>query len=459
LRGWRVITILVADDERSMVEMLDIMLTGEGYKVITAGNTDEAVKKLEKDEPDLVISDMKIPKDGGIAILRASIRINSLRPVIMITAYASTENAVEAMKLGACDYVTKPFNVEELKLVVKNALEKRGLMLENISLKKELRQKTGAKEMIGNSKALDAVRNVIVRVAETPSTVLITGESGTGKELVARAVHANSPRSERPFLSINCGAMPEQLLESELFGYKRGAFTGANADKTGLLEAANGGTFFLDEIGEMPLPLQVKLVRTIQEREIRRVGDTKDIKLDVRFIAATNKNLSERVKSGHFREDLFYRLNVVVVNMPPLRERMEDVPVLAKYFLEKFNRLNGRSIQGFSVETLKLLESHTWPGNIRELEHAIERAVVMETGNWINPENLPDELRTPSVDRQTAVRVPEGGIDMEKHVEEIEKEMIINALKNAKGSKKDAARLLNMSLRSLRYKLDKYDVK
>ncbi|MBI3580893.1 MAG: sigma-54-dependent Fis family transcriptional regulator [Nitrospinae bacterium] len=453
------VTVLVADDEKSMVEMLDIMLTGEGYRVITAANTDEAVRILEREEPNLVISDMKIPKDGGTAVLSASMKGDRFRPVIMITAYASAESAVEAMKLGACDYITKPFNVEELKLVVKNALEKRGLILENMSLKTELRQKSGVREMIGGSKALDTVRNLVVRVADTPSTVLITGESGTGKELVARALHANSPRCNRPFLSINCGAMPEQLLESELFGYKKGAFTGAAADKVGLLEAADGGSFFFDEIGEMPPSLQVKLVRVLQEREIRRVGDTKNLSLDVRFIAATNKNLAERVKSGHFREDLFYRLNVVVIHLPPLRERMEDVPALANHFLAKLAAQNGRDILGFSVDALRLLEGYRWPGNIRELEHAIERAVVMETDKWINPENLPDELRTRAEKMHEAARLPSGVVDMEKHVEGIEREMLFNAMKNANGSKRDAARLLNMSLRSIRYKLDKYGIK
>ncbi|MBI3795130.1 MAG: sigma-54-dependent Fis family transcriptional regulator [Nitrospinae bacterium] len=450
------ISILVADDEKSMVEMLEIMLTGEGYSVLTAGNTDEAIKKIEKHRPDLVISDMKIPSEGGIAILRASIHSDRLRPVVMITAYASTENAVEAMKLGACDYITKPFNIEELKIVVKNALEKRGLVLENLALKNELRQKSGILEMIGNSKALDGVKNMIMRVAETNSTVLITGESGTGKELVARAVHTKSPRCSAPFLSINCGAMPEQLLESELFGHKKGAFTGAVADKTGLMEVANGGTFFLDEIGEMPLSLQVKLVRAIQEREVRRVGDTKDIKLDVRFVAATNKNLSDSVKNGRFREDLFYRLNVVAIAVPPLRERKEDVPSLAKHFLEKFCKKNGRSIAGFSRDALELLEGYNWPGNVRELENTIERAVVMETGDWIEAENLPEEVRTPGAGAAGSVAVPPGGVDMEKHVQEVEKQMIANALKSAGGSRKGAAKLLNMTMRSFRYKAGKY---
>ena len=451
-------SILIADDEKSMVEMLAIMLQGEGYEVATAHNTDEAIEKIGKLDFDLVISDMKIPKDGGIAILRASLQKERTCPVIMITAFASAESAVEAMKMGAYDYLTKPFDVEKLKLTVKNALEKRTLVLENLNLKKELRQKSGIKEMMGNSAALAAVKSLISRVAETSSTVLITGESGTGKELVAKAIHAFSQRSGKPFLSINCGAMPEQLLESEMFGYKKGAFTGAGADKVGLLEAADGGTFFLDEVGEMPLSLQVKLVRAIQEREIRRVGEIKDIKLDIRFIAATNKDLVELVKSGAFREDLYYRLNVVCINLPPLRDRKEDIPILAMNFLEKFNAQNRRDIQGCSQEAMKMLEAHHWPGNIRELENAMERAVVLEPGQWISPESLPENLHFPSTEA-VAVRIPNGGIDMEKHIGEIEKQMILSALKITDASKKETARLLGMNLRSLRYKLGKYDIK
>ncbi|MBI5638086.1 MAG: sigma-54-dependent Fis family transcriptional regulator [Nitrospinae bacterium] len=451
-------TILVADDERSMVEMLEIMLTAEGHQVVTAGGTDEAARRLGEDAIDLVISDMKIPKDGGIAVLRASLQKDRDRPVIMLTAYASAESAVEAMKLGAYDYITKPFNVDELKLVVRNALERRGLILENLNLKKELRSRGGLAELIGGSAALANVKNLIARVAESASTVLITGESGTGKELAARAIHALGPRAAKPLLSINCGAMPEQLLESELFGHKKGAFTGAVTDKPGLLEAARGGTFFFDEVGEMPLSLQVKLVRAIQEREIRRVGDVANIKVDVRFIAATNKDLAALVKEGLFREDLFYRLNVVNIEMPPLRTRREDIPVLAKHFLQKFTAAGGQGIQGISPEAMRLLEEYGWPGNVREMENAIERAVVLETGKWISAENLPESCRAPSPGGMR-ITLPPGGIDLEKKVGEIEKQMVIGALATAGGSKKEAARLLNMNLRQFRYKLVKYDIK
>ena len=450
-------TILVTDDERSMVEMLEIMLSAEGHTVISAGNTQDAIQLIEKNPPDLIISDINIPKHGGIAVLRASLQADRERPVIMITAYASAESAVEAMKLGAYDYITKPFNVDELKLVVRNALERRGLILENQNLKKELRTRAGLAALVGGSTELTNTKNLIARVAESASTVLITGESGTGKELAVRAIHSLSPRAAKPFLSINCGAMPESLLESELFGHKKGSFTGAVSDKPGLLEAAKGGTFFLDEVGEMPLSLQVKLVRAIQEREIRHVGDVVNISIDVRFIAATNKNLADLVKEGLFREDLYYRLNVVSIEMPPLRERREDIPVLAKHFLQKFAG-SGMGIQGISPEAMRLMEEYHWPGNVRELENAMERAVVLETGKWISAENLPESCRLPA-SGMTGLTLPPGGIDLEKKIEEIEKRMITSALAMVGGSKKGAASLLNMNLRQFRYKLAKYDIK
>lgn len=451
-------SILVADDEKSMVEMLDIMLSAEGYSVTPANSTREAVEKLDGAGIDLVISDMKIPKDGGLAVLRASLQKDRDRPVIMITAYASTESAVEAMKLGAYDYIIKPFNLEELKLVVRNALERRNLIRENLSLRKELSVSRGYKEIIGGSTAINNVRALIARVAETASTVLITGESGTGKELAARGIHELGPRAGKPFLTINCGAMPESLLESELFGHKKGAFTGAVTDKVGLLEAAAGGSFFLDEIGDMPLSLQVKLVRAIQEREIRRVGDVASIKLDVRFITATHRNLSELVKEGRFREDLYYRLNVLNIEIPPLRTRREDVPALARHFLQKFAALNRNAIQGFSPEAMKLMEEYGWPGNVRELENAVERAVVLETGKWISADSLPDDVRFPPV-RELRTWLPPEGLDLEKHIEEMERRMIEGAIRMAGGSKTKAARLLNMNLRSFRYKLGKYEIK
>jgi two-component system response regulator PilR (NtrC family) len=450
--------ILVADDEASMIEMLEIMLDQEGYKVSTAKSTDEAIELLEKENIDLVLSDIKIPSGGGISILRASMQRDRTRPVIMITAHASADTAVEAMKIGACDYITKPFNVDEMKIIIKNALERRNLILENLQLKNQLKQKSGPGELIGRSAALQSVKDVISRVAESNSTVLITGESGTGKELVARAIHLQSPRYDKPFLSINCGAMPENLLESELFGYKKGAFTGATRDKMGLMEAANRGSFFLDEVGEMPPPLQVKLVRAIQEREIRRVGDVHDIKLDIRFLAATNTNLEEAVREGNFREDLYYRLNVIHVEIPPLRERKEDIPMLAKHFLDKHNALNNRVIKGFTPEAMKIMEDYHWRGNIRELENMVERAVVLETAKWISPESLPRHIRFPSFDSMP-IPIPSGGLDLEKRLDEIEQRIIKSALDQSSGSKREAAKLLNINLRSFRYKVGKYGIK
>ena len=450
--------ILVADDEVSMIEMLEIMLDQEGYSVVSASSTEKAIEKLDNEDIDLIVSDIKIPEKGGIAILRASMQKDRSRPVIMITAHASADTAVEAMKIGAYDYITKPFNVDEMKIIIRNALERRNLILENVNLKNQLKQKTSPWDMIGRSAATLAVKEVIARVAESNSTVLISGESGTGKELVAKALHHQSTRYDKPFLSINCGAMPEQLLESELFGYKKGAFTGAAADKTGLLEAAESGCFFLDEVGEMPLQLQVKLLRAIQEKEIRRVGDVKNIKLDVRFIAATNINLEEAVKAGTFREDLYYRLNVIHIEVPPLRERKDDIPMLAKHFLDKHNALNNKVLKGFTPEAMKIMEDYHWRGNVRELENVIERSVVLEITKWVSPESLPRHVRFPSFD-SLPMQIPGGGLDLEKRIEEIEHKMIKSALEQCSGSKREAAKLLNMNLRSFRYKVGKYGIK
>ena len=450
-------TILIADDEESMVEMLGILFKGEGYEIETASSTEEAVNILESKEVDLVISDMKMPTDGGISILKSSLRMDIDRPVVMVTAYASAESAVEAMKLGAYDYITKPFNVDEIRLIVKNGLERRALIRENISLKDQLRRKEGISEIVGNSDAINGVKDLIIRVADSSSTILITGESGTGKELVARAIHQLSSRKDGNFLSINCGAVPEQLLESELFGYTKGSFTGAISNKIGLLEAANGGTFFFDEIAEMPVSLQVKLVRALQEREVQRIGGTSPIPLDVRFVAATNRNLEEEVKNGGFREDLYYRLNVIRIKLPSLRERKEDIPALANSFLLKLNLQNKREVKGFMPDVMKSFENYGWRGNVRELENVVERAMVLETSNWITMESLPDSIRNPG-QFETALSLPGDGLDLEGKLGQIEKRLIVEALERSKGSKRDAAKLLNVNLRSLRYKLSKYDL-
>ena len=450
-------TILIADDEASMVEMLGILFKGEGYDVVTASNTDEVARHLNLKEIDLIISDMKMPTDGGIAVLKSSLKQDVNRPVVMITAYASTESAVEAMKLGAYDYITKPFNVDEIKLIVKNGLERRALIRENTTLKDQLRQKEGVKEIIGNSPEINEVKDLIIRVADSTSTVLINGESGTGKELVARAIHYMSPRKGKSFLSINCGAVPEQLLESELFGYTKGSFTGAVSNKVGLLEAANGGSFFFDEIAEMPVSLQVKLVRAIQEREVQRIGGIAPIPLDVRFIAATNRNLEEEVKNGTFREDLYYRLNVIRIKLPALRERKEDISALANNFIKKFNLQNSREVKGFMPDVMKLFEEYNWRGNVRELENVVERAMVLETSDWITKESLPENVTSPG-QFENAFNLPSDGLDLEGKLNQIEKRLIVEALHRTQGSKKETARLLKVNLRSLRYKLSKYDL-
>jgi len=449
--------ILVADDEESMMDMLEIMLKGDGYQVSCASSTDEAVSIIGKEKIDLIISDMNMPGGGGIALLKASLKSDSLRPVIMVTAYASTDKAVKAMKLGAFDYITKPFKVDEMKLIVRNGLERRDLIIENEALKTELRSRKEPSEIIGSSREITLLRETISRVAGSNATVLITGESGTGKELIARAIHFGSERRDLSFLTINCGAMPDQLLESELFGYAKGAFTGASGEKAGLLEEASGGTFFFDEIAEMPLPLQVKILRVLQERVVRRVGDVKEKKLDVRYVAATNKNVEESVEKGMLREDLYYRLNVVHIKAPALRDRKGDIPILAKYFLERFNAQNERSIKGFSSEAMKIMEEARWRGNVRELENVVERAVVLEPSDFITVESLPENMLYPGVEPDR-MSIPSDGFNLENRLEEIEKNILMATLKKTNWSRKETARILGLNMRSLRYKLGKYEI-
>src|SRR3990172_5590562 len=386
-------TILVVDSERSMREFLSIMLEREGYKVITADNGKDAIELIKGHDFDLIIAEIKMPKITGIDILRESMTLHPKTPVIMITAFASTEVAVEAMKLGAYDYITKPFNVDETKIIIKNAIEKKRQLDENISLKEELKGRYQFSNIVGKSDKIKKVFELIMKVANSRSTVLITGESGTGKELVARAIHHNSDRKVKPFVSISCGAIPETLLESELFGHQKGAFTGADSDKKGLFEVADGGTFFLDEVSEAPPSIQAKLLRVLQEKEFKRVGGVKDIKVNVRVIAATNKNLHKLIEDGKFREDLYYRLNVIPIELPPLRERKEDIPLLVSHFINKYNSINKKDIKGISPKAMEILEKYIWRGNIRELENVIERAVTLEIADNIYRESLPDEIR------------------------------------------------------------------
>ena len=369
--------ILVVDDERSMRELLAIVLRRDGYEVMLAENGRTALNELEREPVDLLISDIKMPDMSGVEVLRAAKRIDQDILGIMITAFASTDSAVEALRMGAYDYLSKPFDVDELKIVVRNALERRQLRQENLLLKRALQSSHQFSNIVGRSDVMQAVFKLIETVAPTNSTILVTGESGTGKELVARAIHFNSLRRDRPFVAVNCGALPEQLLESELFGHMRGAFTGAAANKKGLVEVAELGTIFLDEIAEMSPMMQVKLLRVLQERKFRRVGGTDELDANIRVITATNQDLPTLVAEGKFREDLYYRINVIQIELPPLRDRVEDIPLLAAHFLEKFREQMGKDVSAISQEAAACLERYEWPGNIRELENVVERAVAL----------------------------------------------------------------------------------
>jgi len=451
--------VLVVDDEKSMCDFLEIMLKKEGYQVRTTTDPWEALELVEKEPFHLVLTDVRMPEIDGFQVLR---RVKEVQPetlVIMITAYGSPEGAVEAMKQGAYDYVTKPFRVDEVKLVIRKALERYRLWEENMRLRQEVEGRYRFWNIIGKSPRMQQVFDLIEKVSQTKVNVLIVGESGTGKELVAKAIHYNSPRKGRPFVALNCAAIPETLLESELFGYVKGAFTGAATTKKGMLEVADGGTLFFDEVGDLPPLLQAKLLRVIQEREFKRLGGTSDIKVDLRIIAATNQNLEEKVKKKEFREDLYYRLNVIQIKLPPLRERKEDIPLLAQHFLAKYSRELGKKMEGFTPEAMELLLQYDYPGNVRELENILERCITLEPGPLITERYIRSYLAEaplspyrPSVE----VEIPEEGVDLERIIEEMEKAYLRKALEKAGGVKKRAAELLGMNFRAIRYKLAKY---
>src|SRR6187399_693768 len=383
--------ILIVDDEQSYRQLLSLVFEGDGHTIRTASNGREALTLLQNEPADVVISDVKMPDMDGIEMLRSVRQTLPDLGVILMTAFASVETAREAFKLGADDFIQKPFDVEELKLIVKKTLEKQALIVENRAFKRAQRERGSIKNIVGASAKMNAIFQMIETVAEVQSTVLVTGESGTGKELVARAIHDLSPRAEKPFISINCGAFTETLLESELFGYVKGAFTGANTNRKGLFEAAHGGTIFLDEIGEMSTAMQVKLLRVLQEKKVRPVGATEELHVDTRVIAATNRDLASMVSAGTFREDLYYRISVIPIELPPLRERSEDISELATHFVEKFCGPTGRKL-AISENSMRLLERYSWPGNVRELEHTIERAVALEHTSSIEPERLPEKV-------------------------------------------------------------------
>jgi len=387
--------ILVLDDERSLCELLKVVFKKEGYEVLTTPSPKKAIEITKKDDIDVLVSDIKLPEMSGMEVLKRLRKARPELPVVMITAYGTIKEAVEALKMGAYDYIIKPFDIEELKVVVAKAIENKKLQDENIRLRKELREKYSFENMIGKSKKMVEIYSLIEKIAPTETTVLITGESGTGKEMAARAIHYLSPRRDKPFVTINCGALPESLLESELFGHVKGSFTGAVSDKKGMFEVADKGTLFLDEVGEMSPMTQVKLLRALQERKIRRVGGTEEIPVNVRIIAATNQDLKKKIADGSFREDLYYRLNVLSLEMPPLRERKEDIPLLVNHFLQKYCQKLGRKLKRVAPEVYAVFETYHWPGNIRELENVIERVVAIEERETITRECLPEELLHP----------------------------------------------------------------
>ena len=472
--------ILVVDDEPSIREMLRIVLRRDGYDVVIAENGREAIARLKSDPVDLLLSDIRMPDVSGVDVLRTAKELNRDVVAFMMTAFASTDTAVEAMRLGAVDYFTKPFNVDELRLKVRQHLEAHRLKQENVLLKRALHTRHQFANIIGASEAMRAVFSTIEMVANTTSTVLIGGESGTGKELVARAVHFNSLRRDRPFVALNCGAVPETLLESELFGHVRGAFTGADTNKKGLMEAAEGGTIFLDEIGEMTPPMQVKLLRVLQDRRFRRLGGTEEVQADVRVIAATNQDLPKLVSEGRFREDLYYRINVLHIRLPALRERVDDIPLLAEHFLEQFATQMGKRVRTISAEAMRLLQQHAWRGNVRELQNAIERAVALEQTESILPETLPEEVRKspgglrpagvglrPHEDSSSGRLQPKPehhddlgeGFDLEARGEAFYRHYMALALERTGGVQVKAAEMLGMSFRSFRYYAKKFNLR
>ena len=458
--------LLIVDDELSMRQFLTHLFQRDGHAVRVAENGRKAMEMLRQQPADVIISDVKMPDMGGIELLRAARELNPTVEVIMMTAFANEATAHEAFLLGAFDFVHKPFDNELLKEKVSRALEKiaraaeaQTLKDENEALIKGQRARGRLSNIIGQSDRMQSVFQMIETVAQVPSTVLLTGESGTGKELVARAIHDLSPRAQKPFVSVNCGAFTETLLESELFGYVKGSFTGATANRKGLFEAANQGTIFLDEIGEMSPAMQVKLLRVLQERKVRPVGAHEELEVNTRVIAATNRDLAAMVKDGSFREDLYYRVSVIPMELPPLRERKGDIVELAQYFIGKHCAQTGRDLS-ISPPAMRLLEAYSWPGNVRELEHTIERAVALEMTNLIQSERLPEQITKYSQTRiASGFELPDEGLNLTAHLDQLEKTYLLEALRRTEGNQTNAAQLLHMSVRSLRHLLDKHGVR
>jgi two-component system response regulator AtoC len=451
--------VLIVDDEINMGHMLQIMLSKAGYLAESALDGEEALEKMEQNEFDCILCDLRMPKMDGMTFLKKAREKYPEQTFIMMSAYGNIDNALEAMKLGAYDYISKPFKRDEVLLTLKKAEERERLKAENLSLQKRIsriEQRYSFGNIIARSEAMRHVFDLVSKVADHKTTVLIMGESGTGKDLIARAIHHNGSRAPGPMVSINCGGIPESLLESELFGYKRGAFTDAVKDKPGRFDEADGGTLFLDEIGELPVSLQVKLLRVLQEGEITPLGGVGSKKIDVRVIAATSKELAKEVEGGRFREDLFYRINVMTINLPPLRERRGDIPLLVGYFIDMFNKKLDKDIEGLSSEAMPILMGYQWPGNIRELENVIERAVLLAKGRWIAPEDLPPAIT--SDQSLPSTMVPNGTLSLKKASKIIEKDLIKKALELTGGNRTQAAKILEISRPKLISKIKAYQL-
>lgn len=467
--------ILIVDDEQSLRDMLSLALGDEGWDVTTASDGDAAAAALQAEPVDVVLSDIRMPGMDGLDLLAHVVESAPDTDVILMTAHASTDTAIKALRLGAYDYITKPFDLDELKITVRRALDQQALRRDNVMLRQELADRNSFGNLVGRSPAMQRVFELIRRVTDSTSTVLIVGESGTGKELVARAIHYNGSRGGAPFVAVNCAALPAHLLESELFGHVKGSFTGADRHKEGLFEAAAGGTILLDEIGDMPLEMQPKLLRVLEDRMVRRVGSTADVAIDVRVLASTNKNLRVAVDERGFREDLFYRLNVIQVDLPPLRDRADDVPLLAEHFLRQLSDESGTELRGLAGAAISALEAHAWPGNVRELFNAVQHAVTMEMGDVIQLSSLPPsvtggavatEAVTGAVDSPAASRgtvpeartLPAGGLDLDEYLDGVKREYMLEALARSEGVQTRAAEVLGMSFRSFRYYAKKFRI-
>jgi DNA-binding NtrC family response regulator len=442
--------ILIVDDEPDICRALEFLLKREGYTVTSANSGENAIEKIKADGFDVVITDLKMGRVDGMTVLEKSKETAPDMPVIMMTAFASIESAVEAMKRGAADYIVKPFLNEEIKLTVKKVLEQKKIISENIALKQQISQRMACKDFVANSESMIKIVETLEKIVPTKSNILILGESGTGKGLIAELIHCNSPRRDKPFISINCSAIPEGLLESELFGYKKGAFTGAASDKIGLIPLAHQGTLFLDEIGDMPINLQAKLLKVLETGEVYPVGDTKPKIVDVRIISATNVDIEGRLKEGRFREDLYWRLNVIEIKIPPLRERKDDIEMLAKHFINKFSSEHKKNIKGIDRQALSILLEYSWPGNVRELRNVIERAVVLAEGEYITPENLPDKFKKAEREIKPST--------LKTYLSDYEKTLLIKLYESHNRNKEETARALGIDLATLYRKFKKYGI-